>query len=641
MKYLDYIKQHSFIKFTLFCFFFAMYLILNFFTVRAYGPLNSDSANMVLEASAILDGNIFLSNWVLTGITFFTTDLPFFVLGVIFFGVSENAYFFASALMFSCFVAVIIGIAYSLLVNKRILLFGLLIICCPMAAEINLARVHTAVFIYMFIAYWMIHLIVSCSTPKIPRRYFFILVLSVLLGTAGDQIMVFESVLAIFIYLFFRWFKIGYNKRDIKCGISVLVGMIVGVILEKAILLGGADKNSYLESTKFIAIEDLIDKFLLYVKGSLSIFGADFGGMQIIGFETLRLFVCGILYFIGFLLIINVLFRLFKGILSPIEDLTVITILLSSLILILSTQMIDESGLRYMNFIRPAIILLLILYLDRTTSEVLYTSSEVGKRFFKLCVIFLITYTGLNFYNIKEISSKQTDSHQQLAEYLIDNGYKDITGYAQFWDASITTVFSKNEIHLRHILLDEHRANLMYWFCNLDWYQQDAHYIIINTTREDFTENQVRNAFGKPDRIDSFQEYLIYTYDRNLSLLLVNGLNDGKILPNEWSAFKPEDATFSPDELIVNPDGFIYGPYASIEPGTYTFVFSGENLNDIVYDVYSNSTGIIPHTELQRSNTYVSFQITIKESIKDIEFRIYNNTNSTMTIYALEKTLHH
>ena len=56
-------------------------------------------ANMVLEANDILSSNIFLSDWILTKVTFITADHIYFILGGIFGGISNLTYYIAHGLM--------------------------------------------------------------------------------------------------------------------------------------------------------------------------------------------------------------------------------------------------------------------------------------------------------------------------------------------------------------------------------------------------------------------------------------------------------------------------------------------------------------------------------------------------------------
>lgn len=54
--------------------------------------LNSDMAGMVIEANEIISGNFFLNGRYLTGLTFFPTDLLFFVISSLLFGLSGKTY---------------------------------------------------------------------------------------------------------------------------------------------------------------------------------------------------------------------------------------------------------------------------------------------------------------------------------------------------------------------------------------------------------------------------------------------------------------------------------------------------------------------------------------------------------------------
>lgn len=63
----------------------------------SYQHIDSDYSNLVLEANDIINGNIFLKNWTLTGISFITTDLLFFIIGAIFTGISDVSFKIAIA----------------------------------------------------------------------------------------------------------------------------------------------------------------------------------------------------------------------------------------------------------------------------------------------------------------------------------------------------------------------------------------------------------------------------------------------------------------------------------------------------------------------------------------------------------------
>ena len=76
----------------------CVYIFLSYLQV----PLNSDHASQVLEAADILGGNVFLKGWNLTGVSFYFSELPFYVLGTLIAGVDTYAYIIAAAMMVIC-----------------------------------------------------------------------------------------------------------------------------------------------------------------------------------------------------------------------------------------------------------------------------------------------------------------------------------------------------------------------------------------------------------------------------------------------------------------------------------------------------------------------------------------------------------
>lgn len=77
-----------------------LYWWVLFFLVRKGATYSSDDGVFVLEANDILHGNIFLSGWNLTGISFWASDLLLYIVGVLFAGVSVKAVYIQMCLTF-------------------------------------------------------------------------------------------------------------------------------------------------------------------------------------------------------------------------------------------------------------------------------------------------------------------------------------------------------------------------------------------------------------------------------------------------------------------------------------------------------------------------------------------------------------
>lgn len=70
--------------------------------------MDSDYSNLILEASDILHGNFFMNGWTQTGISFFTTDMLYYLIAVAFIGICQESYWIASGIMLFCVVSVVI-----------------------------------------------------------------------------------------------------------------------------------------------------------------------------------------------------------------------------------------------------------------------------------------------------------------------------------------------------------------------------------------------------------------------------------------------------------------------------------------------------------------------------------------------------
>ena len=79
--------------------FFLLYAVFVIWLFRFSG-IDSDQANHLLQADDILSGNFFLKDWNLTGVTFFTTDLLYFEIARLIFGVRYRAIYVANGLKF-------------------------------------------------------------------------------------------------------------------------------------------------------------------------------------------------------------------------------------------------------------------------------------------------------------------------------------------------------------------------------------------------------------------------------------------------------------------------------------------------------------------------------------------------------------
>ena len=124
----------------------CIYIYLSFLRV----PLNSDHANQVLQAADILSGNVLLKGWNLTGVSFYLSELPFYVLGTAFAGIDTYAYLIAAAAMVICLSILSYQLAFKnhLAAPLTKALLYLTITGFPTLTWLGYLRGHCAIFIY-------------------------------------------------------------------------------------------------------------------------------------------------------------------------------------------------------------------------------------------------------------------------------------------------------------------------------------------------------------------------------------------------------------------------------------------------------------------------------------------------------------
>ena len=107
----------------------------------------------------------------------------------------------------------------------------------------------------------------------------------------------------------------------------------------------------------------------------------------------------------------------------------------------------------------------------------------------------------------------------RLAAFLSENDLSD--GYADFWNASHTTVAAKGSLRVRAIrgqvpeLGKPDYLEMQNWFCKTEWYRESPHNFIVFDGKGylHVSEDVVLTLLGKPNRILETDEYRVYVYE--------------------------------------------------------------------------------------------------------------------------------
>jgi len=502
-------------------------------------PLNSDTANMTLEACDILRGNVFLSGWNLTGVTFITTDMLYFLIGAAIGGVSVLSSNLAIALMY--FVCVLCALLLIRIKGNKLIAFLIFagIALFPGIYTVDNARVHTALYAFLFLLMYAIGRAFSDGGKKYLYAIFILTALSVC-GDGISLIVMVLPVLAVCLY------NITANKQsDIRKNIMIslftCLGAAAGFIMDKLFfILGTADKQYYFDARGFKTVEGIFTDFPIYIKAVTYMMNAHFFGRQLLNIKTPVLCINVLLMLFGYYIV-------YKNISDFIRRKTDdhISVMLSigfaamSVILIL-TDFMDEMVVgRYIIYMPILFAVLIIRWIWRAGwfDKKFYSGRFSFKIILTLFAAVLIIATA-----IPKGAPAGEVTQARLARFMAERNLKN--GYGQFWDASYVTVATNGETTVRTVVGAPMGMTRLNWFSKKPWYEEYADFVVIRAW-EVIEEDQINNnvfytrpwpyhdyditkpkalaAFGEPADKLIFENYEIWLYDYDISTKLYKG----------------------------------------------------------------------------------------------------------------------
>lgn len=596
-------------------------------------PIDADYSNIVLESNDILHGNIFLSDWNQTGISFVTTDILFFIIGSVIGGVSATSYYIGIGLM----IATMVLLGFLLIEPSRrkwqdYVIFATLC-ALPCGFAISVLRAHTGSICWVLLSVWLI----NRELQKHEKKNLIITLIALTLGCMGDSVALIMGVIPIFLYCIVDFVSKNSDesKRPAKRNVAIVTGsaVVLSFVCDKLYyLIGGANKNDFLGSKMFEEIDKWIPKFITYIKSIFLIGDASFFGENLIKADTLGYFLNAVVIVVGFILIFRNCAKFVKGtdndFISTVLSLGIVVI---SIVFIITDVAVDVHSSRYLAYI--TVVFAVLLVRDREWL------SECT-RFSKSAVSFLIVGAGIVILLFRTVDllqlSREPASYAKLGEFLESNGLEQ--GYAAFWNASSTTVSSNNKVKVRAIENyggTGSRFGMKNWFCKNSWYEEPANFVIVSEgDLFGVTPDNVRSYFGEPSNILEYGNMQIFVYDYNLSQYLVDGLDDGFIAARElfFNEYveKTENCSY-----IINPAGMVFGPKLAIDEGIYTVAYCGDNLGALALDVYSEAVGMLEMKLISESEHELVYEIAVPCDLTDIEFREFNYGNETVVFDAI------
>lgn len=497
---------------------YAFFILLVF----AHTPIDSDYSNLVLEANDMLHGNVFLKDWTLTGISFVTTDLLYFIAGAFFFGVDIKTYVAAATAMFLMLV-----LTGSLLVcesgKKRTLRVLALVAIAgfPCFWLTENVRAHTGSVVWCLLGLYLLE-----KAGKAPRRSAVLYCLSIVvfaLSVAGDSVSLLIVILPVLLVALVNGLR-GYVREgriarsDRNAFVVSLTSIAGGLALDKLyFLIGGANKNTFLEGKTFEPFEKYYDKLCIYLKSLFGLFDAGFEGQRLLSLHTVFFFLRSCIILFGLVIIVRtVIDYIRRKECDHINLILSIGFLFISLIFIITNVTIDVYGSRYIAYSPVAFAVMIVRFSAKKIQEFddLRLRRLLGCVAVALCCCLAVD----GALPLPDAKIERNQDVVGLLGTLEEHGLKN--GYGGYWDSSVTTVHSNDNLSVRAIHTTPDVVQKFDWFCKGEWYDEYADFVVVRASESDSFGKAVRATFGEPEEIIESGMYNIYRYGYDLSTVL-------------------------------------------------------------------------------------------------------------------------
>lgn len=474
-------------------------------------PINSDGACMLLEAQDILSGNVLLSDWHLTGVSFLTTDLPWFVLAVAIFGVTLRAYHFACLSMYLFMVICAVPLVFYKVRDRlwaALSLFGIGLI--PTTYALSVSFVHTAVFALSFLALYL----AARYADSPSRKNLTVFCVLTALAVCGDRLGFVLIVLPLVIIS-----SIGGMQK--RLGIAAIISAAGGYAFEKLYCaIGGADWNP-LYTTYFSEISEIPHNISIYTECVLRLINSYFFGKELFSVKTavfgLKIIICAAAAFFA----VHEIYKMAKGKKSDFISAALATgFAIMTALLLLATYTTDVITGRYIAYLPLAL-------------AVSAARNFEPKGKVRLASLALCTALFLSSLIPHGSAYSAENSLSRLASFLESENLTE--GYAAFWDTSVLSAYSDGKITVRAVIYENERLSPLAWFSKNSWYDEPKNFIIIRNSpspEEDnyryngifnsrvgygadygITEENIKSCLGEPKEIKNFENYSVFIYE--------------------------------------------------------------------------------------------------------------------------------
>ena len=490
-------------------------LFLCYLRVSGTQSISSDGGSNALEAWDMLHGNLVLHGWTLTDVSFYTTELPEYMLVELIRGLSPAVVHTAAAFTYTLLV-LLAGLVAKGRARGREGVARVLIGSGLMLAPQLGNPVFVLLLVPDHVGTGVPLLLIFLVLDRAPRRWYVPPVIALMLAwaTIGDRLVIAAAIVPLVIVCSIRifqgvvlasrplaavWFEASLIAASITgLGISLLVLRVLG-------LLGGFTLLPLV--THVAKVSSLAKNFRLTGQGLLGLFGADVVHAPT-GLQT----AIAALHLVGLVLVAWALGRALRRFFRC-DDLLVQVLTLG---ILADLAAFAFSSLPYSIWDTRQISA--VLPFGAVLAGRLLAGDLLKARLVPALAVLLACYAAALGFDVAQPAIPAHD--QPLADWLVAHDFS--YGLSNYFEGNITTLDSGGRVQLIAVSWGGDKSVPRAYQSEASWYDPQLHYanFVVNTGADQppaiIPPRDLLNAFGRPAETYHDGPYTIMVWNKNL-----------------------------------------------------------------------------------------------------------------------------
>jgi hypothetical protein len=483
---------------------------------------NSDGASNALQAWDMLHGNLLLHGWQLSDVSFYTTELPEYMLVDLVRGLNADVVHVAAALTYTLLVALAALLAKGRATGAKAWVRMLLAAGLLLSPQLGVGtqvlllspdHVGTAVPV---LAAWLV-------LDRFGRRRWVPAAVGLLLAWAlvADELVLYIGIAPLLAVGLVRAYQEIVQRRrrlseawyELSLAAAAVAALVVGLAVPVLIhALGGYSAVPAPQS--FAQISQMDARLWLTAAGLLLLFGANFFGLTL-GLSTGLV----LLHLAGLALAV---WAVCAGVKRFVRDSDLVTaVLVAGTLIIVAAYLFCRQvpGIGYSHEMAPALPFAAVLAGRLLAGRL--TSARLVPVAAAILLGYVVTLGG------NALHQPAPSGDRQLTSFLVGHHLR--YGLSGYWQADAMTLASGNQIQVRALQVNPASLSASHWESDASWYDprlHDATFVLLFSGQPGFSgeagltpfdpASQIQATFGRPAQTYDLGRYTVLVWRRNL-----------------------------------------------------------------------------------------------------------------------------